>query len=51
MDELVPPIKVELPRNEILDDKLHQSAPEKANLPRRQIQEEQILGGFVWYRS
>jgi len=27
MDELVTPIKVELPRNEILDDKLHQSAP------------------------
>ena len=27
MDELVTPIEVELPRNEVLDDKLHQSAP------------------------
>ena len=34
MDELVTPIKVELTSNEILDDKLHQSAPENANLPR-----------------
>ena len=27
MDELVTPIKVELPRNEVFDDKLHQTAP------------------------
>ena len=27
MDELVTPIKVELPSNEVLDDKLHQTAP------------------------
>jgi len=40
MDELAPPIKVELPRNEILDDKPHQPAPEKANLPRRQVRKE-----------
>jgi integrase len=33
MDELVTPIKVKLPSNEILDDELHQSAPENANLP------------------
>jgi len=27
MDELVTSIKVELPRNEVFDDKLHQTAP------------------------
>ena len=40
MDEQVAPIKVELPSNEILDDKLHQSAPEKTNLPGRQVRKE-----------
>lgn len=37
MDELVTPIKVKLPRNGILNDELHQSAPENANLPNRQV--------------
>ena len=40
MDELVTPIKVELPSNEVLDDKLHQSAPENKNLPNRQVWKE-----------
>jgi hypothetical protein len=37
MDELVTPIKVKLPSNEILNDELHQSAPENANQPNRQV--------------
>ena len=40
MDELVTLIKIELPSNEVLDDKLHQSAPENANLPSRQVRKE-----------
>ncbi len=37
MDKLVTPIKVKLPSNEILNDELHQSAPENANPPNRQV--------------
>ena len=40
MDELVTLIKIELPSNEVLDDKLHQSAPENANLPGGQVRKE-----------
>ena len=47
MDELVPLIKVERPNNEILDDKLHPSAPENANLPNRQVRKEYKLGSFM----
>ncbi len=43
MDELVTLIKVELPSNEVLDDKLHQSAPENANLPSRQVRKWAVL--------
>jgi hypothetical protein len=43
MDELVTLIKVELPSNEVLDDKLHQSAPEKTNLPGRQVRKWAFL--------
>ena len=40
MDKPVTPIIAELPSNEIPDDKLHQSAPENANLPNRQVRKE-----------
>ncbi len=43
MDELVTPIKVELPSNEILNDKLHLSAPDNANLPSRQVRKWAVL--------
>lgn len=37
MDELVTPIKVDLRGNEKLTDKLHQTAPENADSPTKQI--------------
>ena len=40
IDEMVTLIKIELPSNEVLDYKLHQSAPENANLPGGQVRKE-----------